>query len=58
MPESISYILLQELYLAHVALATPFVVITVTATLVGFDMNMVKASQSLGARPIKNIFSK
>ena len=35
--------------LAHVALATPFVVITVTATLVGFDMNMVKASQSLGA---------
>ena len=27
--------------LAHVALATPFVVITVTATLVGFDMNMV-----------------
>ena len=35
--------------LAHIALSTPFVVITVTATLVGFDMNMVKASQSLGA---------
>ena len=42
--------------LAHVALATPFVVITVTATLVGFDMNMVKASQSLGARPIRTFF--
>ena len=42
--------------LAHVALATPFVVITVTATLVGFDMNMVKAAQSLGARPIRTFF--
>ena len=42
--------------LAHVALATPFVVITVTATLVGFDMNMVKASQSLGARPVRTFF--
>ena len=36
--------------LAHVALATPFVVITVTATLVGFDTNMIKASQSLGGK--------
>ena len=42
--------------LAHIALATPFVVITVTATLVGFDMNMVKASQSLGARPVRTFF--
>ena len=42
--------------LAHVALATPFVVITVTATLVGFDTNMVKASQSLGARPTRTFF--
>ena len=42
--------------LAHIALPTPFVVITVTATLVGFDMNMVKASQSLGARPIRTFF--
>ena len=42
--------------LAHVALATPFVVITVTATLVGFDTNMIKASQSLGARPTKTFF--
>jgi len=42
--------------LAHIALSTPFVVITVTATLVGFDMNMVKASQSLGARPMRTFF--
>ena len=42
--------------MAHVALSTPFVVITVTATLVGFDMNMVKASQSLGAPPIRTFF--
>ena len=42
--------------LAHIALSTPFVVITVTATLVGFDMNMVKASQSLGARPVRTFF--
>ena len=42
--------------LAHVGLATPFVVITVTATLVGFDMNMVKAAQSLGAKPMRTFF--
>ena len=42
--------------MAHVALATPFVVITVTATLVGFDTNMTKASQSLGAKPIRTFF--
>ena len=37
------------LILAHAALGTPFVVITVTATLSGFDRNLVRASQSLGA---------
>ena len=42
--------------MAHVALSTPFVVITVTATLVGFDTNMIKASQSLGAKPVKTFF--
>jgi len=42
--------------LAHVALSTPFVVITVTATLVGFDTNMIKASQSLGAKPMRTFF--
>ena len=42
--------------MAHVALSTPFVVITVTATLVGFDTNMIKASQSLGAKPVRTFF--
>jgi len=42
--------------LAHVALSTPFVVITVTATLVGFDTNMTKAAQSLGAKPMRTFF--
>jgi putative spermidine/putrescine transport system permease protein len=39
------------LVLAHTALATPFVVITVTSTLSGFDWSLHKAAQSLGAPP-------
>lgn len=38
--------------LAHVALGTPFVIITVTATLVGFDKSLVRAGASLGANPV------
>ncbi|MFN3018761.1 ABC transporter permease [Vibrio coralliilyticus] len=38
--------------LAHAALGTPFVVITVTATLSGFDHSLVKAAYSLGASPV------
>jgi putative spermidine/putrescine transport system permease protein len=38
--------------LAHSVLAIPFVVITVTATLQGFDINMSRAGASLGASPI------
>jgi len=37
--------------LAHTALATPFVVITVTATLSGFDHTLTRAAASLGASP-------
>lgn len=37
--------------LAHAILGTPFVVITVSATLVGFDGNQRHAAYSLGARP-------
>ncbi len=44
------------LILAHTALATPFVVITVTATLQGFDHNLVRASASLGASPVTTFF--
>jgi putative spermidine/putrescine transport system permease protein len=40
------------LILAHTALGIPFVVITVTATLIGFDQNLIRASQSLGANTI------
>jgi putative spermidine/putrescine transport system permease protein len=38
--------------LAHAALGTPFVIITVTATLVGFDRSLVRAAQNLGAGPV------
>ena len=42
--------------LAHTALGTPFVVITVTATLSGFDRSLVRAAQSLGAGPAFTFF--
>ncbi len=38
--------------LAHAILGTPFVVITVSATLQGFDQNQRRAAYSLGARPL------
>ena len=37
--------------MAHAALGTPFVIITVTATLVGFDHSLTRAAASLGASP-------
>src|SRR4030095_12872905 len=36
-------------------LGIPFVVITVTATLVGFDRNLVRAAASLGAGPVTTV---
>lgn len=42
--------------LAHAALATPFVVITVTAALSGFDETMIRAAAGLGASPIRTFF--
>ena len=44
------------LIFAHTALATPFVVITVTATLTGFDHNLTRAGASLGASPVRVFF--
>ena len=38
--------------LAHAALGIPFVIITVTATLVGFDHSLTRAAASMGANPI------
>jgi putative spermidine/putrescine transport system permease protein len=42
--------------LAHAALGTPFVVITVTATLVGFDQSLIRAAATLGASPTVTFF--
>ena len=39
------------LILAHAALGAPFVVITVTASLTGYDWNLTRAAASLGANP-------
>jgi putative spermidine/putrescine transport system permease protein len=41
---------------AHAILGTPFVVITVTATLAGFDKSLLRASSSLGANPVSTFF--
>jgi putative spermidine/putrescine transport system permease protein len=43
--------------LAHIILGTPFVIITVTATLSGFDHSVTRAATSLGSTPI-NTFMK
>jgi putative spermidine/putrescine transport system permease protein len=40
------------LILAHTALGVPFVVITVLASLEGFDNNLTKAAATLGASPL------
>ena len=39
--------------IAHAALGIPFVIITVTATLSGFDQSLFRAGLSLGASPVK-----
>jgi len=41
------------LIIAHAALGVPFVIITVTATLAGFDRSLFSAGLSLGASPVK-----
>ncbi len=42
--------------LAHTVLGIPFVIITVTATLSGFDQSLVRAAASLGASPRTTFF--
>jgi putative spermidine/putrescine transport system permease protein len=42
--------------LAHAALGTPFVIITVTATLIGFDKSLVRAAANMGAGPLRTFF--
>ncbi|MHC0054922.1 ABC transporter permease [Actibacterium sp. D379-3] len=42
--------------LAHAALGIPFVIITVTATLVGFDQSLTRAAANMGASPVRTFF--
>lgn len=42
--------------LAHATLGIPFVIITVTATLVGFDHSLTRAAANMGATPIQTFF--
>ena len=44
------------LILAHAVLGTPFVIITVTATLSGFDKSLTRASANMGAGPVRTFF--
>ncbi|WP_417743243.1 ABC transporter permease [Salipiger sp.] len=42
--------------LAHAVLGIPFVIITVTATLVGFDRSLTRAAANMGANPVTTFF--
>jgi putative spermidine/putrescine transport system permease protein len=42
--------------MAHATLGIPFVIITVTATLSGFDQSLIRASASMGANPRTTFF--
>ena len=45
-----------KVVLAHAVLGIPFVIITVTATLVGFDRSLTRAAASMGAGPVTTFF--
>ena len=45
-----------KVVLAHAVLGIPFVIITVTATLVGFDTSLTRAAANMGANPITTFF--
>jgi len=47
---------LAGLVFAHATIGVPFVIITVSATLAGFDNNLVRAGASLGASPVRTFF--
>lgn len=44
------------LILAHTACAVPFVVMTVTVTLINFNRDLIRAAASLGAKPLTVFF--
>ena len=45
-----------KVILAHAVLGVPFVIITVTATLVGFDRSLTRAAANMGADPVTTFF--
>ncbi|MCV6824544.1 ABC transporter permease [Halocynthiibacter sp. SDUM655004] len=45
-----------KVILAHAVLGVPFVIITVTATLVGFDRSLTRAAANMGADPMTTFF--
>ena len=45
-----------KVVLAHAVLGIPFVFITVTATLVGFDRSLTRAAANMGAGPVTTFF--
>ncbi|GGH28010.1 putative spermidine/putrescine transport system permease protein [Cribrihabitans marinus] len=45
-----------KIILAHAVLGIPFVIITVTATLVGFDRSLTRAAANMGANPVTTFF--
>ena len=45
-----------KVILAHSVLGIPFVIITVTATLVGFDSSLTRAAANMGADPVRTFF--
>jgi len=45
-----------KVVLAHAVLGIPFVIITVTATLVGFDNSLTRAAANMGADPVTTFF--
>ncbi|MBT6189920.1 MAG: ABC transporter permease [Tateyamaria sp.] len=45
-----------KVILAHAVLGIPFVIITVTATLVGFDQSLTRAAANMGANPVTTFF--
>jgi putative spermidine/putrescine transport system permease protein len=45
-----------KVILAHAVLGVPFVIITVTATLMGFDRSLTRAAANMGAGPVTTFF--
>lgn len=51
-----SFVGFVKVILAHAVLGVPFVIITVTATLVGFDKSLTRAAANMGANPVTTFF--